>query len=75
MNAAATKRVSCAECRTSNEPDAEFCKKCRARLARRPCTSCATSNEPDATFCKKCGASLTKEEIEREPALSEAKDA
>ena len=51
-------RVACARCEASNEPDAAFCKKCRARLSRIPCPSCATSNEPDATFCKKCGESL-----------------
>ena len=27
-------RVACARCDTSNEPDAAFCKKCAARLAR-----------------------------------------
>jgi hypothetical protein len=51
-------RLPCPHCETSNEPDAAFCKKCRARLARVPCPACATSNDPDATFCKKCGASL-----------------
>jgi hypothetical protein len=57
----ARERVACGRCETSNEPDAEFCKKCRARLSRIACPSCATSNEPDATFCKKCGASLGTE--------------
>jgi ribosomal protein L40E len=56
-------RVACARCDTSNEPDAAFCKKCRARLSRVACESCATSNEPDATFCKKCGASLGSESV------------
>jgi ribosomal protein L40E len=67
--AAARQRVACGRCETSNEPDAEFCKKCRARLSRIACPSCATSNEPDATFCKKCGASLGSEP------LAEAKNA
>jgi hypothetical protein len=65
-------RVECAHCATSNEPDAAFCKKCRARLARIACSACATSNEPDATFCKKCGTSLGAEGASN---LSEAKDA
>jgi ribosomal protein L40E len=67
-------RASCARCETSNEPDAEFCKKCGARLARLPCKSCAASNEPDAEFCKKCGASLASGGSELDPGLSEAKD-
>lgn len=69
-------RVACSACAASNEPDAAFCKKCRAPLARVACPSCATSNEPDATFCKKCGASLEAGARDRhvgaEPA--EAKD-
>ena len=59
----ASERVACSHCETSNEPDAAFCKKCRARLSRIACPSCATSNEPDATFCKKCGASLGSEQV------------
>ncbi len=52
-------RVACPSCGASNEPDAAFCKKCRAKLTRVSCPGCATSNEPDATFCKKCGRGLT----------------
>jgi ribosomal protein L40E len=66
---ASSLRLACARCETSNEPDAEFCKKCGARLARISCPSCSTSNEPDATFCKKCGTSLSGE------SLAEAKNA
>jgi ribosomal protein L40E len=65
-------RVVCARCETSNEPDAAFCKKCRAKLGRIACSSCATSNEPDATFCKKCGTSLGGDSAGD---VSEAKDA
>ncbi len=60
-------RVPCPQCEASNEPDAAYCKKCRARLARVPCPSCATSNEPDATFCKKCGTSLDGSAAASEP--------
>jgi hypothetical protein len=59
--AEASGRVACPACGTGNEPDAAFCKKCRARVSRVACSGCATSNEPDATFCKKCGASLSDE--------------
>jgi hypothetical protein len=68
-------RLSCPHCEASNEPDATFCKKCRARLARQACSSCATSNEPDATFCKKCGASLGSAGSEPGAAVTEAKGA
>jgi hypothetical protein len=64
-------RVDCASCGTSNERDAKFCKKCRARLDRVACPSCRASNEPDAAFCKKCGASLNDEK--QEATASEAK--
>lgn len=72
--ASAPARVACPHCAASNEPDAAFCKKCRARLSRLPCPSCATSNEPDATFCKKCGASLG-ESSDPTDSVSEAKGA
>jgi hypothetical protein len=68
-------RVLCAHCGASNEPDAGFCKKCRARLARVDCPACAVSNEPDATFCKKCGASLEREGNQTKTPASEAKGA
>lgn len=72
---AAPTRVKCTQCATSNEPDAEFCKKCRARLARIACPKCATSNETDATFCKKCGASLEGAGTKKETPAVEAKGA
>jgi hypothetical protein len=51
-------RRECEGCKTSNEPDAMFCKGCGARLAAKDCPACATVNEKDASFCKKCGGSL-----------------
>jgi hypothetical protein len=72
---AAPTRVKCTQCATSNEPDAEFCKKCRARLARIACPKCATSNETDATFCKKCGTSLEGAGTKKETPAVEAKGA
>jgi hypothetical protein len=51
-------RRRCEACKTTNEPDAIFCKGCGARLAPKRCLGCATVNEPDASFCKKCGGSL-----------------
>jgi ribosomal protein L40E len=73
--APARERVACAHCAASNEPDAEFCKKCRARISRVVCPSCATSNEPDATFCKKCGASLGQDGHAKNDTVTEAKGA
>jgi len=58
---AATVRVACLKCATSNEPDASFCKKCGDAL-RRTCGSCNATNEPDAAFCKKCGSRVGPKE-------------
>ncbi len=56
--AAPVSRLACHACKTSNEVDAAFCKKCGARLSQRECPACSVRNEPDAAFCKKCGKSL-----------------
>jgi hypothetical protein len=56
--AAPSSRLACHSCKTSNEVDAAFCKKCGARLSKRECPACSVVNEPDAVFCKKCGKSL-----------------
>jgi hypothetical protein len=52
---AKARRVECVACKTSNEPDATFCKSCGASLVRTTCVTCGASNEPDAVFCKNCG--------------------
>jgi ribosomal protein L40E len=57
-------RVDCPKCSTSNEHDADFCKKCGKAL-RRECRECQTLNEHDADFCKKCGKALSETEKDR----------
>jgi hypothetical protein len=61
-------RLACKSCKTSNEVDASFCKKCGARLSPRECPACAVVNEPDAVFCKKCGKSLDASHTEKSDA-------
>jgi len=48
---------ACPECKTPNDFDATFCKKCGKPLPRE-CEACGTANDPDATFCKKCGKKI-----------------
>lgn len=47
---------ACPSCKTANDPDSRFCKKCGSRLpGPRICESCQTQNEADAEFCTRCG--------------------
>lgn len=56
---ASAERRECPSCQTLNQPDAEWCKACGARVAPLSCPACGRSNEPDARFCNKCAAELT----------------
>ena len=55
---AARARIDCPKCSVSNEPDAQFCKKCGTAIQLVTCAQCRATNEPDAEFCKKCGRSM-----------------
>ncbi|MDF1563322.1 MAG: zinc ribbon domain-containing protein [Deltaproteobacteria bacterium] len=51
--------VTCPSCKTSNDADSSFCKKCGSRLPLPVvCGSCETRNEADAEFCTRCGTKL-----------------
>jgi len=49
----------CSGCETTNDVDAEFCKKCGRGLKAHVCSGCETTNDVDAEFCKKCGCKLS----------------
>jgi len=44
----------CPRCRTTNKPDARFCKACSAPLVPWTCEACGRMNDVDATFCEGC---------------------
>ncbi len=49
--------MECTQCRTTNRPNARFCKGCGAALARR-CRSCNAELDADQRFCDECGTSV-----------------
>ncbi len=52
---------TCPSCKTGNDPDSRFCKKCGSRLpGPRTCASCQTENEADAEFCTRCGSKFVE---------------
>jgi len=52
----------CPSCKTDNEADAHFCKRCGSRIPLpQSCKACQTPNEADAEFCTRCGDKLGEE--------------
>ncbi len=51
----------CPSCKTANDADSRFCKKCGSRLpGPKTCDSCQTENEKDAEFCTRCGTKFAQ---------------
>jgi ribosomal protein L40E len=57
-------RRVCPSCDAKNDPDADWCKKCGARVAPRTCPECGTTNDADAAFCKHCAQPFEAKAIE-----------
>jgi uncharacterized RDD family membrane protein YckC len=48
----------CSRCGAPAGPDAAFCERCGAALAR-SCAQCGAPAQPDAAFCERCGEALS----------------
>lgn len=50
----------CPICKTSNDEDAKYCKKCGTSLMDKYCEYCNSKLDSDATYCSNCGRRLEK---------------
>ena len=50
----------CPSCKTSNDEDAKYCKKCGTSLMDKYCEYCNSKLDSDATYCSNCGRRLEK---------------
>lgn len=57
--------LECDNCRTINESDAKFCKKCGNTLLYKTqnCKKCGITNDVEAVYCKNCGVNLREATI------------
>lgn len=54
-----TKYIDCINCKTKNDFNSNYCKKCgQSLLQKNVCNDCKTKNDEDAVYCKKCGKKL-----------------
>lgn len=45
--------MECLNCKTTNEPDSRYCRRCGISIKK--CPACALALEPDALYCRRCG--------------------
>lgn len=54
-----TKYIDCINCKTQNDLNSNYCKKCGKSLhSKTVCKNCQTENDNDANYCKCCGEKL-----------------
>lgn len=54
-----TKHIDCINCKTQNDFNSNYCKKCGKSLhSKTVCKNCQTENDTDANYCEKCGEKL-----------------
>ena len=65
---------ACHDCGTNNDFDADWCKRCGARLSPQACAKCETINDADAAFCKRCAGPMVVKAGQPPPSRADGKD-